>query len=240
MNRSPSVPKYKIIAQEIEKKIQDGELKSGQMLNSELKTQQEYDVSRVTVRKAYQLLAERGVIRTVHGVGTFVNDLYTKDWTWMSSFSGEVLKAGHLTTTKVLKFQQIEADDVLTEKLQISKKEECLFFERIRYIDNQPVWITRSYIPAKFAPGFTADYLSVAGISQSIFRALELNFGVKCVKGTDVQEAVNIGQKEALLLNIDSDKPVISKAFLAYDGNDRPVVYENTIMAQSISKTVIL
>ena len=29
MNRSPSVSKYKIIAQEIEKKIQDGELKSG-------------------------------------------------------------------------------------------------------------------------------------------------------------------------------------------------------------------
>ena len=235
-----SVPKYKIIAQDIEKKIQDGVLKSGEMLSSELKTQQEYTVSRVTVRKAYQILLEKGIIRTVHGVGTFVNDLYSKDWTWMNSFSGEVLKAGHLPTTRVKKFQIIAADAALAQKLHIREKEECLFFERVRYIDNQPVWITCSYIPAKFAPGFNADYLSVAGASQSIFRALELNFGIRCVKGTDYQEAVNIGAKEAQLLNIDCNKPVISKAFLAYDGNDRLVVYENTIMAQSISKTIML
>ena len=95
-----STPKYKMIAADIEQKIMDGTLKSGELLNSELKTQQEYNVSRVTVRKAYQLLAKKGIIRTVHGVGTFVNDLYTKDWTWMSSFSSEVLKTGHVPTPR--------------------------------------------------------------------------------------------------------------------------------------------
>lgn len=239
-NDGPSIPKYKIIAADIEKKIADGTLKSGELLNSELKTQQEYNVSRVTVRKAYQLLAKKGIIRTVHGVGTFVNDLYTKDWTWMSSFSGEVLKTGHVPTTKVKKFQIIKADSKLANKLSIKEKEPCFFFERVRCIDSQPVWITRSYIPVKVAPDFSADYLSVAGITQSLFRSLEINFNVKCVKGTDFQEAVNIDEKEAALLNIDSDKPVIIKAFLAYDKNDNPIVYENTIMAQSISKTVIL
>lgn len=240
MNRQPSVPKYRLIAAEIERRIQDGTLKSGEMLSSEMKTQQEYNVSRVTVRKAYQILMEKGISRTVHGVGTFVNDLYSKDWTWMSSFSGEVLKAGHQPTTRVIKFQIIEADAALAQKVWIREKEECLFFERLRCIDNQPVWITRSYIPVKVAPGLNADYLSVAGIAQSIFRILELNFNVKCVKGTDIQEAVNVGDKEAQLLNIDCNKPVISKAFLAYDKSDRPIVYENTIMAQSISKTVSL
>ena len=235
-----STPKYKMIAADIEQKIMDGTLKSGELLNSELKTQQEYNVSRVTVRKAYQLLAKKGIIRTVHGVGTFVNDLYTKDWTWMSSFSSEVLKTGHVPTTRVKKFQTIKADQNLAEKLKLREKEPCFYFKRIRCIDGQPVWITRSYIPVRVAPDFSPDYLSVAGVMQSLFRSLEINFNVKCVKGTDFQEAVNISEKEAALLNIDPEKPVIIKAFLAYDKTDSPIVYENTIMAQSISKTIIL
>lgn len=207
-------------------------------MNSELKTQQEYSVSRVTVRKAFKLLHEEGIIRTVHGVGTFINDLYTQDWTWMRSFSKEVQKAGHKPTTKINKFKIVKSDSKVAKHLSIKEKDECYFFERIRYIDNQPIWITRSYIPCIYAADLTPEYFSVAGVTQSIFRVLELNFGLKFSKGIDIEESININESEANILNIDSDKPVIMKAFIGYDDMNRPIVYENTIMAQSISKVL--
>lgn len=236
MNKTETtIFKYKMIAEDIEEKIKKGILKKGSLMKSELKTQQEYGVSRVTVRKAFKLLHDKGIIRTVHGVGTFINDLYTRDWTWMNSFSTEVQRAGHKPTTKINKFKIIKSDEKVSKHLEISEKTECYFFERVRYIDNQPIWITRSYIPCDYVADLNPEYFSIAGITQSIFRVLELNFGIKCSKGIELHEAINISKKDAEILNIDNDKPVIMKAFVGYD-DKKAIVYENTIMAQSISK----
>ena len=236
MDVKNSVLKYKLIAKEIEDKVKNGILQKGSLMNSELTTQKEYGVSRVTVRKAYKILAEKGIIRTVHGVGTFINDLYSQDWTWMSSFSSEVSKTGHIPSTIVEKFQIVKADSKVASQLGIENKEECFFFKRVRFIDKQPIWITSSYIPVHLVPEFTAEYLSIAGVTQSIFKVLELNFNIRCVRGMELYEATTISDRDAEVLNLDYNKPVIMKAFVAYDSSNRAIVYENTTMAQSISK----
>ena len=227
-----SIPKYKLIADDIEKQVKDGILKGGDPMSSELKTQQQYDVSRVTVRKAFKILQDKGIIRTVHGVGTFVNDLYNKDWTWMNSFSSQVTMQGHVPTTKVKKFEIIEADEVVAAKLGIKVKEELFFFERIRCIDNQPLWITRSYFSVRVASEFTAEHLSVAGVTQSIFKVLDINFGIKCEKSLKIEEYDYLNEKDAKALNEDADRVLLLKQSIAYDESNSPVVYERTTMAK--------
>ncbi|WP_058486541.1 dihydroxyacetone kinase subunit DhaL [Defluviitalea phaphyphila] len=228
-----SIPKYKIIAEDIEKQIKQGILKRGEPMNSELKTQQQYNVSRVTVRKAYKVLLDKGIIRTVPGVGTFVNDLYNNDWTWMNSFTTQVMKEGHVPTTKVKKFQVIKANAQLAKRIGIKEKEECFFLERVRFIDNQPMWITRSYIPKHLAPSFTKEYLSVAGMGQSIFKVLEMNFDIKCVKRLKIYEEIIENPEDAKVLNVEPEKKLMLKKSIAYDNSNNPVVYEETTMAQA-------
>lgn len=70
---------------------QQWEFPPGSMIMSEAAVQKEYNVSRVTVRKAFKLLIDKGILRAIRGKGTFVNDVETQDWTWMKSFSREVL-----------------------------------------------------------------------------------------------------------------------------------------------------
>ncbi|MFI3208134.1 MAG: TIM barrel protein [Eubacteriales bacterium] len=222
--------KYKIIAADIEAQIKRGELKPGDAMNSELKTQQQYDVSRVTVRKAYKLLLDKGIIRTVHGVGTFVNDLYKKDWTWMNSFTTQVLHSGHVPTTKTRKFSVVEAGDEVASRLGIKMQEECYYMERVRYIDNQPIWITRSYIPVRSAPDLTASHLSVAGITQSLFKVLDINFNIKCTKELKVEERFEMDVKDAKTLNGEPETPLIVKSSIAFDDFDIPVVYQQAKM----------
>nr|WP_234436181.1 GntR family transcriptional regulator [Streptomyces sp. NRRL S-813] len=56
----------------IEARIRAGALQPGARLPAERDLAQEYGVAYLTVRRAAQVLRERGLILTVHGRGTFV------------------------------------------------------------------------------------------------------------------------------------------------------------------------
>lgn len=226
---------YQQVAIDIEKRIGNGEFPKGSMIISEAQVQKEYDVSRVTVRKAYKSLVDRGILRTVQGKGTFVNDVDTRDWTWMRSFSRQVKESGRVPTTRIISFKTKSADDILSERLNVKPGCPCYYLKRVRYIDNQPMWLTKSFFACTLAPELTADHFSIAGVTQSIFKVLELNFGVCFSGGEELQEAINITEKDAGYLQIESNKPVVSSAFIAYDTSGEPLLYENTVFRQNHS-----
>lgn len=66
------MPLYKQLFEVIEQQISDGELKEGQQLMTEAELSAEYGVSRITVRKALELLVEDGILVKRQGVGAFV------------------------------------------------------------------------------------------------------------------------------------------------------------------------
>ncbi|MEV4224761.1 winged helix-turn-helix domain-containing protein [Nonomuraea sp. NPDC049725] len=63
---------YMVVANHIAGRIDRGELRPGQRLPSELDLAAQYGVARMTVRRAMKELRERGLIRSVHGKGTYV------------------------------------------------------------------------------------------------------------------------------------------------------------------------
>lgn len=82
MTQEPPVPEfdpegpdlvYALVADHIQARIEHGELKPGQRLPPERVLAEEYRVAYLTMRRATRELRERGLIRTIHGKGTFVN-----------------------------------------------------------------------------------------------------------------------------------------------------------------------
>ena len=63
---------YDRVADDLAQRIRSGELSPGTRLRSERELAGHYGIAYATMRKAMQLLRERGYIRTVHGEGTFV------------------------------------------------------------------------------------------------------------------------------------------------------------------------
>jgi GntR family transcriptional regulator len=63
---------YVAVADDIAERIASGELAPGTRLRSERDLAEIYGRAYGTIRKAMALLRERGLIRTVHGRGTFV------------------------------------------------------------------------------------------------------------------------------------------------------------------------
>jgi GntR family transcriptional regulator len=63
---------YVRVADDIAGRIASGELASGTRLRSERQLAEIYQVAYGTVRRATAVLRERGLIKTIHGRGTFV------------------------------------------------------------------------------------------------------------------------------------------------------------------------
>ncbi len=64
---------YMRVAGDIAARITSGELKPGARLRAERDLAEHYEVSYGTIRRAMQVLRERGLITTIHGRGTFVS-----------------------------------------------------------------------------------------------------------------------------------------------------------------------
>ena len=235
-SNAKSIPLYEEICRQLQDKIEKGIYCKGSLMPSESEIQALYRVSRVTARRAYKVLIEQGILRTVKGKGTFVNDLDSQDWTWMRSFTKEVLRSGRVPSTKIESFRVVKADDEVAGYLQIPPRTECYYLKRVRYIDNIPVWLTKTYIPVSKAEGLEKEYFSEKGSAQSIFFVLEKDFGLSAMFAEEWIVAAQVTETEAPLLCIDINKPVISTACIFKDSIGEPIVHERTIFEQSISK----
>jgi DNA-binding GntR family transcriptional regulator len=63
---------YVRVAEDIAARIASGELVPGTRLRAERQLSEHYGVAYGTIRRAMQVLRERGLITTIHGRGTFV------------------------------------------------------------------------------------------------------------------------------------------------------------------------
>ncbi|GAA3962000.1 hypothetical protein GCM10023085_50600 [Actinomadura viridis] len=68
----PTEYRYVQIANHIEKQIQDGVLTEGAALPAVPALAEEYGVARMTIKRAVEILVERGLVTVLRGRGTFV------------------------------------------------------------------------------------------------------------------------------------------------------------------------
>jgi DNA-binding transcriptional regulator YhcF (GntR family) len=78
-NSNSSLPIYKQISAKIIVDIEEGILKTGDALMSINEFSNEHEIARDTVEKAYKMLKEKGIIRSVKGKGYFVTHTQQMD-----------------------------------------------------------------------------------------------------------------------------------------------------------------
>lgn len=74
INNSSMVPIYEQLMEQIKGMIVSGELGADTALPSVRLLSRELKISALTVKKAYDALEEAGVVKTIHGKGTFVTE----------------------------------------------------------------------------------------------------------------------------------------------------------------------
>jgi len=139
-----AVPVYTRIVEEIKTKINRGELKPGDIINSENTLCKEFGVSRMTVRKGLAILINEGYIYSVPGKGNFVQSpdftKYTINYDEMSNSINRVDK------TKLLEVNIIRPDEKLADTLQITKNKNVIVIRRLFYTEGDPVAYDVKYL----------------------------------------------------------------------------------------------
>ena len=73
IERETAVPLYLQIADDIRNKIKSGELKENSRIPTEAELSQSYQVSRITIRKALEILEDEEILVRRQRLGTFVS-----------------------------------------------------------------------------------------------------------------------------------------------------------------------
>lgn len=148
---------YQQVINDLNKRIMANEFVD-KKLPDERSLSEQYQVSRSSIKRALNVLANKGLIFKKRGSGTFINPLYLKN---QSSFKYEGTNLGitdSLNTEgakpsiQLLDFRVIPASQELQQDLFLTADEFVYEIKRLRLLDDQPFMIESGYIPISLCP----------------------------------------------------------------------------------------
>ena len=146
------------------------------MLPSENNLAQTYEVSRETIRKALDLLAQDGYIQKVRGKGSVIISRNKFDFpvSGIVSFKELAINLKFPTNTIVNELSIMKADQKLQSKLDVKVNEPVWKVVRIREISDEKVILDKDYFTRDFIPMLTKEICE-----DSIYEYLENELQLK-------------------------------------------------------------
>ncbi len=211
------VPLYRQLKEHILAQLKSGALKEGDKLPTEQEYSDRLGVSRITVRRAFNELAEEGYLIRGTGKGTFVRaNKIGENILDNLSFTSVCLKNGVRPGGKVC---QISLQPPTEEdKALLGEEERVLYLERVRTADGLPVILEQNWFCSAYA-GLIQENLEDA----SLYGILAEKYGVGDLHNTKTIEIAFVDQREGGLLEIDEGTPVLQVKELVFDSEERPV-----------------
>lgn len=220
--RHTPVPRYHQVYVILREKIVTGEFDKGDLMPSEQELSHLFDVSRVTIRRALDLLAEEHLIRRSRGRGTFVSPkvLGRPVTASMEGQMENALSLGLRTTVEVLDFAYIAASEDLRETLRLPSDGRVQKSIRIRYLDGKPLCHVTTSVPEEIGENFgKKDLMSSEAILSLVERSgIAVEAAQQTISATLADGAV------AVRLNVPVGAPLISIRRLVFDRNNQPVL----------------
>ncbi|MFC6163763.1 GntR family transcriptional regulator [Lactiplantibacillus dongliensis] len=211
---------YQQVMTDLKKRIMANEF-ADKKLPDERSLSDQYQVSRSSIKRALNVLANQGLIFKKRGSGTFINPLYLKN---QSSFQYEGTNLGitdSLNTEgahpsiQLLDFQVVPASQELQQDLFLGPDEFVYEIKRLRLLDNQPFMIETGYIPIKLVPELNREV-----ISGSIFNYVQATKHAAVTKSflSISVDASNANDQKLLALKPTEPVGVMSGIFFLDDG----------------------
>jgi GntR family transcriptional regulator len=199
---------YLQLEDELRRRIEAGEFSPDSPIPSEHRLEVMYGVSRITVREAISRLVSVGYLRKERGKGTFVQALRKIDERIgrVTSFTEEIIARGLKPGTKVLSAIVRAAPDRIAKMLQIDTGAPVFCLERLRYVDDDPVAVSKDFVVPALAPGIEAVSSFGAG---SFYQLLEREYGFEMAEAAEEVEATLPLESQARLLGISQTAPVL-------------------------------
>ncbi len=202
--------RYLDLAETLRHRIADGE--SG-ALPSEAALGAEFGVSRVTVRRALEVLRSEGLVHSRRGAGWFVAmDPIRQPLGRITTLEAALEAAGASPSRRVLEFAFETAPGDVAKVLGLEADAETLRVTRLNLADGEPFALVTVWVPAALG-----EHLSRADVEQSTFTDLLPLHGVEPGRITQTITAVAAEGLEASRLGVPVGSPLLACQRVTYD-----------------------
>lgn len=182
-------PLYIQLQNRLRQAIHTGALAVNDVLPAERQIAEDFDISRITVRKAIEGLAAEGLIARRRGAGTFVIRRLEKNFAKLSSFTEDMLARGSKPRSEWLSKTTGTVTPEEALSLGLSPGSEVCRFVRLRYADGTLMALEYTTIPTFCLP-------PLGLITSSLYAALELT-GHRPVRALQRLRAVSLTEEQA-------------------------------------------
>lgn len=190
------------------------------VLPSEAELGREYGVSRVTVRRALELLRDEGLVTARQGVGWFVAvDPVRQSLGRVTTIEGALEAAGAAATRQVLEFTFETAPPDVAKTLGLPADGEVLRVTRLNLADGEPFAIVTVWVAAALGA-----HLSRADVERSTFYDLLPLQGVEPGHVVQTITAEAADAETAGPLGVPTGSPLLACRRVTYDRHEDAVI----------------
>ena len=200
------IPQYRKLYELLRKHILTGVYEEGSLLPSENELCAAYEITRPTVRHALDTLVKDGLILKKQGKGSIVRK--APENIGILSISGTASAIG----VRYLKTDILQKPMIKTWPesfpFQLSKLEQesgCIYMERLRYVDDEPVFYDINHLPNIYLPRITNRTFE----NKSLFEILRKNYQIEILGGEQQLKAIKPSTQIRQLLHLKSGQPVL-------------------------------
>lgn len=206
--------RYQTIADDLRRQVTTGALGAGRLLPSEAELGHTYGASRVTIRRALEVLRDEGLVDARQGFGWFVAVAPLRQSTArLGTIEGQLSDSGIHPERQILEFAFESADSEIARILDTS---DVLRVKRLNLADGEPFAVVTVWCRADLG-----EHLSRADVERSPFYEL---LDIPLAKAVQTIAADAANSVDARLLGVPAGSPVLRCRRVTSDVRGRAVL----------------
>lgn len=200
--------KYSYIAEEIRNRILNHQYPVDKSIPDEMSLAKEFGCSRMTMKKALEVLVLEGLLYRKRGHGTFIiKSALEQDQ--LQIYNQEVngftkLLNGKNVKSKVINFEVIFPNEKVQERLNVTSETPIYDILRVRMVGDEPYVLEHTFMPVTAVPGITQEVLK-----NSIYTYIQEELGQKIASSYKQIRAGKPNEFDQKYLLCEADDPII-------------------------------
>jgi GntR family transcriptional regulator len=215
-----SVPIYQRIQNSIRKRIEEGKLRPGQVVDSERELAKAHGVSLMTARHALAELQREGLVERHRGSGTFVAPPKIQ-FNKLTSFTEQMSGRSMSAQSKVLHSSVVHGEPDIAARLALPPGSRLLLIERLREAGGEPFSLETCYLSADTYSGIARSHLD----RGSLFLLLQREYKTELAYADEDVEATVADPKTAELLSVPRGAPLLRIRQTIFSTGGKAVLY---------------
>ncbi len=221
--------RYQSIADDLRRQVSSGTLAAGRLLPSEADLGDTYGASRVTIRRALEVLRDEGLVAARQGFGWFVAVAPLRQSTArLGTIEGQLIESGIKPERHILEFAFEAASADIS---RILDTRDVLRVKRLNLADGEPFAVVTVWCRADLG-----QHLSRADVERSPFYEL---LDIPLAKATQTIGADAATKDDARLLGVPTGSPILRCRRVTSDVQGKAVLVSEHLFAAHRTEFVV-